>query len=294
MYLSILWIATLTAIVLQTSALAASTGPLQTIQRRPPFLKINDYTVLYLNPVAPYQDAQGTLVAPVSRLAALLGIDAKTASDGNTVTLSRNGQTVAFTVSGPPQANVKPGSFSKPIRWHGTGEIIAPVEEVALGLGIRFEWNPDHRVFQMHSSDALSAQEYHIHGFPFPDFTPDPAISLVSFRMNVSSKPSGLDTVKYPAEKGFETEYPYRYQIVLRNNKDRSISDDSVVDVIDEEPPGIGADTIGKPGTRTNGEFTQIRRAIIVHPSQIYRLKDWGADFHPIVAVLIATGSKLK
>ena len=251
-----------------------------------PFLKINDYVVLYLNPAAPYQDKRGMLVAPVKHLAALLGVDVKTSPDGNTVTLTGNGQKIVFTIRDSAPAIIKPHSYSPPFRWHGTGEIIMPVEEVANGLGIRHEWDPEHRVLQLHSSDALADQEDNIHGFPFPDFAPDPAISPVSFRMTVSSKPSGLD------DKGFKTEYHYRCWIVLRNGRFRTILDDSVVDVIEEHASDTRGDTIGKPGSRREGTETT-QPLIKVSPGGTYHLSTVGSAFDPIETVLIAVGSRI-
>ena len=251
-----------------------------------PFLKINDYVVLYLNPAAPYRDKRGTLVAPVKLLAALLGVDTKTTPDGNTVTLTGNGHTVAFTVGTPIQAGIKPYSYFPPFRWHGTGEIIVPVEDVANGLGIRQEWDPEHRVLQLHSSDALADQEDNLHGFPFGGFLPDPAISVVSFRMTVSSRPSRYN------QKGLETEHPYRCWIVLRNGSTRTILDDSVVDVIEEHASDTRGDSIGKPGSRREGTETT-QPLIKVSPGGTYHLSTAGSPFHPIETVLIAVGSRI-
>lgn len=275
------------AAALQITALAAPAGTRQTIQTGPPFLKINGYFVLYLHPAAPYRDARGMLVAPVKHLAALLGADAKTSPDGNTITLSKNGQTVVFTVGRAPQADVKPGYYSLPTRWHGTGEIVAPVERLAFGLGIRAEWDPKHQVFQMHSGDALADQEDNIHGFPFPDFVPNADILPVSFRLTMARRPSGDN------EKGLETEYPYRCRIVLRNESARTITDDGVVDVIEEHASDTRGDSIGKPGSRQNGSYGVPTQPLIrVRPGRTYRLSTAGSAFHPLEAVLVAGGSR--
>ena len=271
MYLLTLWTATLTAVVLQTSALAASTGLSQTIQRKPPFLKINDYIVLYLNPVAPYQDAQGNLVAPVSRLAVLLGVDASTAPDGNSVTLSGNGHTVTFTVGSPTQASVKPGLFSKPTRWHGTGEIIVPVEAVAFGLGFRSEWDTAHRVFQMHYDKALSAEEEQIQEQPRLKIHLDPAVSAVSFRLVLLNKP----------QKQY---YSYHVRMTLHSGNDHPILDDSALDVMDNQ---ASEQEFGGGGYF----YRPLQHKAIVRSGQTYPYTVTGSSSHPVMAIIIAVGS---
>ncbi len=225
------------------------------------------------------------LVAPVKHLAALLGVDAKTTMDGNMVTLTGNGHTVVFTAVIPAQAGIKPHFYSLPFRWHRTGEIIAPVEEVASGLGIRYEWDREHRVLQLHYDNALADQEDNIHGFPFPNFAPDSAISPMSFQMTVSSRQSG------DSEKELETEYPYRCWIALRNDSAHTIFDDSVVDVIEEHASDTRGDTISKPGSREVGPETT-QPLIKVSPGRTYHLSTAGSPFDPIETVLIAVGSR--
>ncbi len=273
MSLSAFRVVALTAIVLPTSALAASPGQSQLIQRRPPFLKINDYTVLYLNPVAPYQDAQGTLVAPASRLAALLGVGAKTAPDGNSVTLSGNGHTITFKVGSPTQVGVK-SKFSKPTRWHGTGEMIVSVEAVAFGLGLRSEWDTAHRVFQMHSDKALSAEEEQIQEQPHLKISPDPAVSAVSFRLMLLNKP----------QKQY---YSYRLRVVLHSGNDHPIRDDSVLDVMDDQ---ASEEEFGGGGCF----YRQLRHEATVRSGQTYPYTITGSSSHPVMAIIIAAGSALR
>lgn len=115
------------------------------------FLKINQFYVIYTNPLVPYFDKSGTFIVGLNAISLILGSKVKkvTASQSEVVTMARH--TVRF-VAGSTTAfeDGKPVHLLLAVRYDKqTQQMIVPLSALIKAFHISSHWDPKHRVLTL-------------------------------------------------------------------------------------------------------------------------------------------------
>lgn len=122
------------------------------------FLRLNEFYLLFADPVLPFVSARGHLMVPARVVGALLGMDVRFDARGGVISVQSGAKRGLIITRGAAMAEWAGASYPMPVPalpLPGTADLLVPIAVLAHALGEPIQWNARTRTATIRSRQAM-------------------------------------------------------------------------------------------------------------------------------------------